>query len=158
MKHTIEYASARAEVWKAYWRAWASPRGLWIFHVAVGLLIATVMEMPSRAHLHMVKFVSIWLAVSAASTVLLSLWPQVKFKKAVRSMTVDPTGFTTTIGSLSGTRTWQEVHRIEDTGEEILIVGINGNAMVVPRRAFEDVDARSRFLRDARVWHSKHAV
>jgi hypothetical protein len=28
MKHTIEYASSRWEVWQAYWRSWARPTGL----------------------------------------------------------------------------------------------------------------------------------
>jgi hypothetical protein len=89
---------------------------------------------------------------------LLPLWPQLRFKNDVRSLTITPAGFTTTIGRLSGARSWKDVSYIEDTGEEILIVGTNRGAMVVPKRAFENDAARRAFFEDAKSWHRASAT
>lgn len=153
MKHTIEYASSRREVWRAYWRAWAKPGGLWRFHVALGIAAAIVVWLSDRGG-HFDRRLPMTAAVATLlATALLPLWPQLRFKHALRSLTIDATGFTTTIGALSGTRSWKDVSSIEDTGEEILIVGTNQNAMIVPNRAFENEAARRAFVEDAKSWH-----
>lgn len=66
--------------------------------------------------------------------------------------------FIAPLGALSGMRPWKDVSCIEDTGEEILIVGTNRNAMVVPKRAFKDDAARRAFLEDAKSWHAASAI
>jgi len=48
VKHTVEYALSRAEVWRTYWRAWAQPAGLWRFHVAIGILVAVAVSVLNR--------------------------------------------------------------------------------------------------------------
>ena len=158
MSHTVEYRSSRAEIWKTYWRAWARPRGLWLYHVVFGFLVAFSVEATSDGQLKVERFLVTWTLAVVACAVVLPLWPQVRFKSALRSLTIDEAGFRTSIGKLTGFRSWKEVARIEDTGDEILMFGTNGNAMVVPSRAFEDSEARSRFLHDAKAWHSEHAV
>jgi hypothetical protein len=158
MSHTVEYASLRSEIWKAYWRAWARPKGLWLYHVAFGFLVAFLLQSAVYRQLRVDRFLVAWALAIVACVVVLPLWPQVRFKSARRSLTIDETGFMTSIGKLSGSRSWKEVARIEDAGGDILMFGTNGNAMVVPKRAFENNEARSRFLRDARAWHSGHAV
>lgn len=157
MKHTLEYASARAEIWRAYWRAWARPRGLWIYHVLLGLPPALLVGSDS-GHFDLGQFAIVWAVATLACTTFLPLWPQIKFKAAVRSLTVDASGFRTTIGNLSGSRSWAEIDRIEDTGKDILIVGKNGNAMVVPQRAFQSPQERASFIRDVQKWLGNDAV
>ena len=159
MQHTVEYASSRAEVWRTYWRSWTRPAGLWRFHVATALAIALMSSLLNReAHFSLERFAATAAIVVLVCVVLFPLWLQLRFKSVTRSLTIDPLGFKTTIGSLSGTRLWKEVTSIEDTGEEILIFGKSGNAMVVPRRAFRDDAARTKFLNDAKTWNSINAA
>jgi hypothetical protein len=35
--YTIKYSSSRQEVWRWYWRAWAKPNGLWLYHLIIGV-------------------------------------------------------------------------------------------------------------------------
>ena len=155
MRHTIEYASSRTEVWRAYWRTWAKPAGLWRVHLAIALGIAAASELLLYGDDWRVWRFAVTAAVAGLGCIVLfPLWPQLRFKNATRVLTIDKDGFKTTIGARSAERSWQEIAAVEDTGQEILIVVKTGNAMVVPRRAFPDAAARSRFLDDARNWHS----
>ena len=155
MRHTVEYASSRDEVWRAYWRSWAKPAGLWRVHSAVALGIAAASELILHGSEWRLWRLAVTAAVAGlACIVLFPLWPQLRFKSATRVLTIDKGGFKTTISARSAERSWQEVAAVEDTGQEILIVVKTGNAMVVPRRAFSDSAARRRFLDDARNWHA----
>ena len=155
MRHTVEYASSRDEVWRAYWRTWAKPAGLWRVHSAVALGIAAASELILHGSEWRLWRLAVTAAVAGlACIVLFPLWPQLRFKSATRVLTIDKDGFKTTIGAHSAERSWQEIAAVEDTGQEILIVVKTGNAMVVPRRAFSDSAARRRFLDDARNWHA----
>lgn len=155
MRHTVEYASSREEVWRAYWRTWAKPAGLWRVHLAIALGIAAGSEILLHGSDWRAWRVAVTAAVAGLGCIVLfPLWPQLRFKSATRVLTIDKDGFKTTIGARSAERSWQEVAAVEDTRQEILIVVKTGNAMVVPRRAFSDPDTRRRFLDDARNWHS----
>jgi hypothetical protein len=158
MSRSLQYASSRAEVWRTYWRAWVRPNGLWVHHVLIGACVAALSSRTGAGHFNPQDFGVHWVLATAACLALLPLWPQIKFKKAVRSLTVDSSGFQTTIGNLSGSRSWKDIDRIEDTGREILIIGNNGNAMVVPQRAFSDAQDRKLFLQDIRSWHENNDV
>jgi hypothetical protein len=153
--HTIHYASSRREIWRWYWRSWAKPNGLWLFHVLIAVLIAisvTLRDFSAK------RFAVVGAVAFVLCVVLLSLWPQLKFKPAVRSLTIDPLGIKTTIGKLSASRTWAEISTIEDRGEDILFFGRNRNAFIIPIRAFIDVTNRREFLNDANRWHSQSAA
>jgi hypothetical protein len=155
MRHTIEYSSSCAEVWRFYWRSWAKPAGLWRVHLAIASGIAVASELLVHGSDWRVWRVAGIAAVAGlACVILFPLWPLWRFKGATRVLSIDKGGFTTTIGTRSGERSWQEIAAVEDTGEEILIIVKTGNAMVVPRRAFANEAARARFLDDARNWHS----
>jgi len=56
---------------------------------------------------------------------------------------------------MSGSRHWIEGRVVRDTGEANEIIGVNGNALVVPRRAFTDAPSRAAFLQAA---SSRHAA
>jgi hypothetical protein len=153
MSHTLQYASSRAEIWRFYWRAWARPKGLWIHHVFIGLCVALLTA--SAQPFDMKTFGLRWAIATFACLALLPLWPQLRYKSAVRSLTVDTSGYQTTIGKRSGSGSWSEIDRIEDMGKDILMVGKNGNAMVIPERAFRSTEERAAFLNDAKSWHHK---
>lgn len=154
MQHTIEYVSSRAEVWRTYWRCWARPAGLWRIHVAIALGVGLAWELLlHESDWRLDRLAAVAAAAGLACITLFPLWPQLRFKSAKRALTIDPMGFKTKIGNVSGERNWQEIAAVEDRGDEILIFVRNGNALVVPRRAFRDDAARAKFLNDAKAWH-----
>jgi hypothetical protein len=156
--HSIQYASSRSEVWRWYWRAWAKPNGLWLFHVAFGVLFAASFTFSAHEPFNIIRFILIVVLVTVACMVLFPLWPQIRFKPSMRSLSIDPSGISTTIGKLSASRDWNEVNSIVDNNEEIVIVGKNRNAFIIPKRAFQSDAARQEFLRDATHWHQKSAA
>ncbi|MFL6601595.1 MAG: YcxB family protein [Steroidobacteraceae bacterium] len=94
------------------------------------------------------------LAAMLGCMLFFSLWPQIRFKPAERTLSVSPTGWSTQIGTLSAARPWSEVREITEDADTIIVVGTNQNALIVPSRAFADEERRLRFLTDVRVWHA----
>jgi hypothetical protein len=88
---------------------------------------------------------------------LFPLWPQLRFKRQLRVLTIDPDGWTTKIGTMSASRTWREIRSIHDRRDVISIESSNGNALLIPKRAFQDDRTRQQFLSDARRWHGAAA-
>ena len=150
---TIRYASTRADIWRAYWRAWVRGRGLWRFHVLFALTGGAVLALgapqPTPA-----GFVLRCVGVFALCLLVFPLVPQARFKSAEREFTIDASGWTTVIGTLSGSRRWNEVRAVVDAGDVIEIASLNGNVVVVPRRAFADAQARADFVQAATAWHA----
>jgi uncharacterized membrane protein YccC len=152
---TIRYSSSRREVWRWYWRAWAKPKGLWRYHAFVGVLLATLYaEVQGFSHFRPAAFFVTALAAMLGCMLFFSLWPQIRFKPAERTLSVSPTGWSTQIGKLSAARSWSEVREITADADTIVVVGTNQNALIVPSRAFADEESRVRFLTDVRVWHA----
>jgi len=150
--HTLRYHSSRQEIWRWYWRAWA--RGLWRYPVLIGALVAGLQA--ARGGLSQVSVLSLigtGLATALACMLFFALWPQIRFKPAERTLSVDPSGWTTTIGDISGARAWNEIQEIVEASGTISIVGRNGNALVIPMRAFNTEAARRQTLADIRQWH-----
>ncbi len=149
-RFSVRYASSRAEVWRAYWRAWAS-RGVWRFHAGLAVLVGVIAALRGLD-------VSACLADGAAAfalcLVVFPLLSQLMFKPAMREFTIDATGWQTRIGAQTATRAWREVRTVADAGDLIEIIGVNGNSMLVPRRAFADGRARAEFLAAAVAWHA----
>jgi len=155
--HTIQYASSRKEVWRWYWRTWAKPSGLWLFHFTYSVLFAIVYTSLTATHSEAADFVAAGLVAMITCLVMFPLWPQIKFKSSVRTLTIDTSGLSTTIGKLSATESWAEIGGIADNGEEIVIVGKNRNAFIIPKRAFQSEIDRQEFLKDAIIWHSRYS-
>lgn len=148
---TVRYASTRAELWRAYWRAWARSRGLWRVHAGI---VALAMAIAASYGARSADCLAAGAIVAGACLIVFPLVPQLKFKPAERTLTIDATGWHTAIGAMSGTRPWREVRAVVDTGAVIEITGTNGNALVVPRRAFADDAARVGFLQAALAWQA----
>jgi len=153
--HTVTYASRRAEIWRWYWRAWPQPTGLWRFHVLFALTVATV---STGVHTHngidWGYFLVALIFGFLSALILLPLWPQIRFKGPVRSLTIDPNGLRTTIGEISASRLWKEVRSIELRDSGVIISGFNKNAFIIPSRAFANDGDRVIFYEDALRWHA----
>ena len=157
--HTVSYTSTRGEIWRWYWRAWARPAGLWRYHVFIGLFIAAAYGTRDGFENFAIGRFFVTLLVAMPLCVLLfSLWPQLRFKAERRSLTINADGWTSRVGKISGSRAWADIRAIEDSDDTIAIIGNNGNALIVPRRAFPDEEARREFINDARCWHAAVAA
>jgi hypothetical protein len=157
--HSVHYSSTRREVWRHYWRSWARPTGLWRVHVMLGLVVAAVLTgVSGTSAFTLSRFVTTAATTTLTFVVLFPLWSRVRFKPAERRLIIDQDGWKTTIGKISGERAWKEVRSIEDARGAVVITGINGNALIVPERAFANEVARQEFLAAARNWHSSAAA
>jgi hypothetical protein len=150
---TVNYASRRSEVWRWYWRAWARPAGFWRVHVLLGFSCAfvfTLLRSPKSFDF------GLFLVAAALYTltfiVFLPLWPQIRFKSAVRSLTINAQGLTTSIGKILGSRLWSEVRSIDQRDGAVVITGKNKNAFIVPSGAFTSELERREFYEAALRW------
>jgi hypothetical protein len=150
--HQVSYTSRRSEVWRWYWREWAVR--LWRFHVAFSLLFAAAWTLRDSS---VAGFVAAFIVALPIFVLFSALWPQIRFKPATRTLTIDADGWATRIGNLQGSGTWDKVRSIDDSPEAIALVSSNG-ALIVPNRAFPTSTAREEFLHDARRWQATVAV
>ena len=153
--YTLKYAATRGEIWRWYWRAWARPAGLWRHHVAYGAVAAFAAALINGLDLLSSAFLG--LAVILCCIALLPLWPQFRFKPQVRTLELDESGFTTSIGRLNGSRRWFEIQAVRDDGNTLVITGRNGSAMIIPRRAFGEGVDRQQLVADIEAWHRRAA-
>jgi hypothetical protein len=149
--YSLRYRSSRAEVWRWYWRAWRSK--YWWLH----LLLATAVTWETLAiqdgKLQLSNFLLRFLWVTPMLVALMAAWPQVAFKSQERLLEVGPDGWFTSISKKSGSRTWRMVGSIRSNDEIISIVSTSGNALLIPKRAFQSDLSREAFLADIRHWH-----
>jgi hypothetical protein len=88
----------------------------------------------------------------------LALRTQVLFKNEERVLSVGPSGWSARIGRKSGTRSWAEVATVQEEQDAVVIVGTNGNGLIIPSRAFPDAASKQQFFIDARRWHNGRGV
>jgi len=105
------------------------------------------------SHVGASEFFATWLSVTTAAVALLPLWPLVRFKSDERTLTIHPGGISTKIGERGAEIRWADVRQIRDERDAVLIVSQNGNAFIVPARAFNGDVQRMAFLVAAREWH-----
>ena len=156
---TIEYSTSRAEIWRWYWHAWARPLGLWRYHILIAgsvFVLIYLLGPHSQSALRLATtggFVALVLVL-----VLFPLWPQLKFKPEIRTLSVDQQGVSTKVGTWHAVIPWREVGRIVPGADETYIEGKNGNAFIVPNRAFIAPQQRVEFLECAGQWRLQAAV
>ncbi|QDE38287.1 YcxB family protein [Luteibacter pinisoli] len=80
--------------------------------------------------------------------------PQIMFKPWERTLHLTPDGWSTTIGRKSGSMSWKVIRSVATTPDGLLIVGVSGNAMIVPGRAFDGEAHREAIMADVRRWYS----
>jgi hypothetical protein len=157
--YTVRYASRRAEIWRWYWRAWRRPAGLWRVHVMFGLVFAFVfVSLLEPGPFRLGRFLIVAVITTSACVLFFPLWPQLRFKSAVRTLTINAEGLETAIGTISAARSWKDIRSIQESDGAIVITGNNKNALVVPDRAFATSNERQHFFEAARRWHTAALV
>jgi hypothetical protein len=152
MIRTIRYYSSRVDVWRWYWQAWRTK--FWRLHVLLAAFLVFVLP---GAHFNDAGAWALRFTIAlVAVTLLMAAVPQVLFKSAKRTLHVGPEGWSTQVGTVSGSARWCEVASIQERDGAILIESVNGNALIVPSRAFSDAATRQQFLSDIRQWHTQH--
>ncbi len=151
--NTVQYKSSRIEIWKWYWQSWVKLNGLWVYHALFSIIFALMYVV-----LFQKPFTVFWLLAAGlvgflVCMVAFPIYPQIKFKSSIRTLTIDEQGITTAIGTKSGSKSWKEVEFIENRSGSVVIMGKNRNAFIIPPGAFEDNDARELFIENANVWH-----
>lgn len=149
MSINLSYASRRSEIWTAYKARWKAV--LWKYHFAfvLGAVLVSMIVSSHGSSTPWMKGLFFGLGLCG----VLAMIPQIMFKPQTRTISFDEKGFTTKIGTKSGERSWEEIERIEDSGNLLLIVGKTQSMMAIPDRAFQSHIDRSAFLEAIRNWH-----
>jgi hypothetical protein len=128
-----------------YWRSWR--QRLWKFHLFIFCTFTVVTfvcaVLGGTAPLAAGVYAFVW---GLLSIVWLPIYPQLRFKPQTRVLEISEEGISTTIGKISARRSWDEVASITEADRNIFILGKNGNAFIVPPRAFDSEDGRIAFL------------
>jgi hypothetical protein len=151
MDHTLRYRSTRAEIWRWYWRAWRAR--LWKIHVLVAGVAAFICAATFPGQVTLTHYLVSFGVTFPIVVLFLSLWPQIMFKSKERVLIVGHQGWSTQIGKQSGSRSWAQVATVQTTPNSIVLVGITGNALIIPSRAFTDSASRTQFFQDVQGWH-----
>jgi hypothetical protein len=168
----FKYRVERPEIWTWYWWAWRQPHGLWSYWIVVGAAVASASyfirtaERPGTP-----SDVLASLVIAFAMCAFFILHPQLMYKGRERVLQVSATGIDTSIGTMSAHRNWKDVSLIVDRGEYIAAVvaggipfgvfwlrTLNGNAFIIPNRAFGNASERVAFLQQARSWHAANVL
>jgi hypothetical protein len=148
MSFKVEYASRRREVWDYYRRAWRER--LWKTHLTVFLVVsAAVWLYASESGATSPKSVLLALACGLLSILWFPIYPLLMFKPQMRTLEMTQSGISTTIGRHSAQRSWGDIRSVFEVDSHIIILGRNGNAFILPPRAFASVEERESFLRFA---------
>jgi hypothetical protein len=133
------------------WRTWR--KSLWLIQVFAALGIGLIVSGATHGSLQ----AGYWLTCAVVAFPLVvaafAAFPQIVFKPQERTLEVGSAGWSSKIGRLTGSRAWAEVASIDEEVEAVMIRGTNGNALLVPSRAFESPEQKHQFVRDVRMWH-----
>lgn len=156
MEYSLRYRSTRTEVWHWYLRAWKSK--LWPLHAAISLMIAGYISSRVLPDSNLVILILLSISLFTAVFLLSAAFPQLMFKSAERHLTLNEIGWTSIIGTESGSRAWRDIACIDATPSELAIVSRDGNALIVPARALPDSDQWRQLVADVKAWHRAAAV
>ena len=141
MEIEVKYVSQRSEIWSWYWSQWR--KKLWKVHAAY-IVAAVALEFILSKASYLVRLEQ-GLVVAFVVVGFMVICPQLKFKAAERTLRLDGDGIAGVIGRTRYQRPWKSVRLVEDRGDSLALVMANGNAFVVPDRAFADAIERDHF-------------
>jgi hypothetical protein len=121
---------------------------LWKIHAVLFVALAGGFFMLADNPGPLRAFVSI--ALGAATVAFMTLYPQLRFKSQMRTILMDEDGLKTTIGKKSAARSWSDLKSIDDEEGYLIVTVKNGNAFIIPPRAFTTPEARADFCLFAR--------
>lgn len=151
---TVEYALTRGEILRSFAHNMvASPKlrtKILIYAAAIAIFMYVLQSMMSQSFGAETLIIAVSWGIGFLVFVLLGAF--VRGKTSKRTLTVSMRGISTQVGRVSGTVPWAKVSAVSSAPEFILILRTNGNAFFVPTRAFEDPDAKNRFLSQCQEW------
>ena len=153
---TLEYTIAREEISNWYWQNWRNR--FWKIHLSTFISAFVIVLVVKGAWPP--GFVGIAEASLIAAGIIgaFMYYPQLMFKSQQRTLIVSDEGIETTIGRKHGRKKWLEISKIEETPEEVIITGLNGNAFLVPQRAFHSPEERANFITTLRRGNPAHGT
>ena len=154
MSYSLRYRSSRRDVWKWYWDRWLN--GFWLRQLLIALGIASFVTRAN--HLSFAWFLATLSLAFVFLVVVFAAWPQLAFKSQERVLEVGPAGWSTKIGTKTGSKSWREVDSVTSERGTVVIASRSGNALIIPSSVFSDSDEQQRFIRDAQTWKAEHAV
>ncbi|HTR38151.1 MAG TPA: YcxB family protein [Bryobacteraceae bacterium] len=156
---TIRYSLTRADILRSFFRGLkSSPRFLVTvvtYSVAFGLFSMLANGDFSRSLT--VRDILIALAWTAAAFFFMPTWFLVRYKLEERTLTTSPEGITNEMGDRKATIPWSRIKEVTNTRRNVVIVGVTGNAIVIPSRAFRDHDQQAQFVKEIEDWRSYSA-
>jgi hypothetical protein len=127
------------------WRAWRG--GLWRTHATLFLCVSVaILVIPWPNSMPRFRDFIVAMLAGVACIAWLPVYPMVRFKTQMRTLTIDAKGISTTIGKKSESRAWTEIQSVQSEQGAIVITGRNKNAFIVPRRAFDSDRDQKEFL------------
>ncbi len=155
----IEYSSRRREVMAWYWRTWLNSPRLVRQRLIIFVSVAGLSFLARRTGTAVATSPSVVadavraLGSGCGALMLLAVFPLIMFKPQKRVLTTSPSGVDTTIGKMSGQLPWTNVASVRQDGDKIVISNVNGNAFVIPPRAFGHEASRQEFFAEALAWY-----
>ncbi len=154
MPITIQYASTRQEIYRWYLKMWR--KTIWKVHLLIFCVPIFLITLPMIVGKKPLDVEQILGSIAAGTALIGAMWayPLLMFKPSPRTLTADESGIVTSIGKKSGRRSWAEIGAINESAEGGVIISVrNGNAFIVPLRAFHSAKARADFVEATRGWH-----
>jgi hypothetical protein len=151
MSITLRYKSARKEVMNWYWRALR--KKLWKAHLLIFCAVAWAFFAASSNH--RIEDAACGAAVAFGISAFLMLWPMLMFKSSERTITLGEKGIETRIGDRQLSVSWADIEAVEDIdGVIALSRKSNGNAFLLPERAFGSNTERQQIIALINKWRS----
>src|SRR3954452_24334557 len=150
---TIQYSISRQMLLRWYWRSLVrNPRHLisWVICVAGTAYVASAVVRVSGSTRLSPSTAAI--IAGAAAAALFAMYPQLRYKPQVRTLTVLEDGISSTIKGRSEAYPWSKVAKIEKHDGGLTIGFRNVSAFIVPAAAFRSGAERDELLSQCRKW------
>ena len=150
---TIEYSISRQMLLRWYFRSLVrNPRHLisWVVCVAGAAYVASIFVRVSGSTTLLPSTAAI--AAAAVAAFFLAIYPQLRYKPQVRTLTVLEGGISSTIKGRSESYPWSKVAKIDKHDGGLTIGLSNVSAFIVPPSAFRSGAERDEFLSQCRKW------
>jgi hypothetical protein len=158
MNYSLRYSSTRAEIFRWYYRSWKKDLCRIHFFVAVAVGVEFILSESSFSSLQPITWFTFTLAIFPVVVIIFAAYPQIMFKPHERILIVGPESWSSQVGNKSGSKCWTEVASVDTNKDNaVIITSKNGNALVVPVRAFESIAQQKQFTMDVCLWlKTKH--
>jgi hypothetical protein len=151
---TIQYSLTRSENVRGFLRGVRTSTRLrtivFVYSAAIAVIVsASGGPFPRPLNVQSLARVFAW---AVGAFIFMLLWLFMRAKRALRTLTIAPSGISTQIGRLKGDVPWNKVKAVTDAGSYVLITRANSSSFLIPKRAFAGPDQQAQFLKDIEAW------